>query len=178
VRSANSRRNARQVPAVFILRHVDGMDLQEIASGLGISLATVKRYLAKALGFDPQGHSSRGEASTGLLGAPAPSRLSGQATMKGRTPTIIEDVASLAEHSLGQVTEAELNQGWQRLASRLADEQILESPISLPSPVFMGQVGFGRGDRPCARHRGPIACRCSRRIAPALRGRGHKRSAG
>jgi TolA-binding protein len=51
--------------------------------------------------------------------------------MKGRTPTIIEDVASLAEHSLGQVTEAELNQGWQRLASRLADEQILESPISL-----------------------------------------------
>jgi TolA-binding protein len=51
--------------------------------------------------------------------------------MKRRTPTIIEDVASLAEHSLGQVTEAELNQGWQRLASRLADEQILESPISL-----------------------------------------------
>jgi TolA-binding protein len=51
--------------------------------------------------------------------------------MKGRTPTIIEDVASLAEHSLGQVTEAELNHGWQRLASRLADEQILESPISL-----------------------------------------------
>jgi TolA-binding protein len=51
--------------------------------------------------------------------------------MKGRIPTIIEDVASLAEHSLGQVTEAELNQGWQRLASRLADEQILESPISL-----------------------------------------------
>ena len=35
--------------AVFVLRHIDGMDLQEIASGLGISLATVKRYLAKAL---------------------------------------------------------------------------------------------------------------------------------
>jgi len=35
--------------AVFILRHVEGMDLQEIASGLGISLATVKRYLTKAL---------------------------------------------------------------------------------------------------------------------------------
>ena len=35
--------------AVFVLRHVEGMDLQEIASGLDISLATVKRYLAKAL---------------------------------------------------------------------------------------------------------------------------------
>jgi RNA polymerase sigma-70 factor (ECF subfamily) len=35
--------------AVFVLRHVEGMDLQEISQGLGISLATVKRYLVKAL---------------------------------------------------------------------------------------------------------------------------------
>lgn len=35
--------------AVFVLRHVEGMDLREIAVGLGMSLATVKRYLVKAL---------------------------------------------------------------------------------------------------------------------------------
>ena len=35
--------------AVFVLRHVEGMDLQEIAAGLDISLATVKRYLLKAM---------------------------------------------------------------------------------------------------------------------------------
>jgi len=35
--------------AVFVLRHVEGMDLQEISDGLGISLATVKRYLVKSL---------------------------------------------------------------------------------------------------------------------------------
>jgi RNA polymerase sigma-70 factor (ECF subfamily) len=35
--------------AVFVLRHVDGMELHEIAVGLDISLATVKRYLNKAL---------------------------------------------------------------------------------------------------------------------------------
>ena len=34
---------------MFVLRHVEGMDLQEIADGLGISLATVKRYLVKSL---------------------------------------------------------------------------------------------------------------------------------
>jgi RNA polymerase sigma-70 factor (ECF subfamily) len=34
--------------AVFVLRHVDGMELQDIAVGLDISLATVKRYLVKA----------------------------------------------------------------------------------------------------------------------------------
>jgi RNA polymerase sigma-70 factor (ECF subfamily) len=34
--------------AVFVLRHVDGMELREIAVGLDISLATVKRYLSKA----------------------------------------------------------------------------------------------------------------------------------
>jgi RNA polymerase sigma-70 factor, ECF subfamily len=35
--------------AVFILRYVEGMDLREVALGLGISRATAKRYLAKAL---------------------------------------------------------------------------------------------------------------------------------
>jgi len=35
--------------AVFVLRHVEGMELLEIAGGLGISLATVKRYLVKAM---------------------------------------------------------------------------------------------------------------------------------
>ncbi len=35
--------------AVFILRYVEGMDLGDIATGLGISRASVKRYLAKAV---------------------------------------------------------------------------------------------------------------------------------
>lgn len=35
--------------AVFVLRHVEGMDLHEIAIGLDLSLATVKRYLVKAM---------------------------------------------------------------------------------------------------------------------------------
>jgi RNA polymerase sigma-70 factor (ECF subfamily) len=35
--------------AVFVLRHVDGMELHEIAVGLDVSLATVKRYLNNAL---------------------------------------------------------------------------------------------------------------------------------
>jgi len=35
--------------AVFVLRHVEGMDLLDIATGLDISLATVKRYLLKAM---------------------------------------------------------------------------------------------------------------------------------
>jgi RNA polymerase sigma-70 factor (ECF subfamily) len=35
--------------AVFVLRHVEGMDLHEIATGLELSLATVKRYLVKAM---------------------------------------------------------------------------------------------------------------------------------
>jgi len=35
--------------AVFVLRHVEGMDLQEIATNLEISLASVKRYLLKAM---------------------------------------------------------------------------------------------------------------------------------
>jgi hypothetical protein len=46
-------------------------------------------------------------------------------------PRIVEDVAALARQGLGQVTEAELDQGWQRLANRLEQGQHLEPPISL-----------------------------------------------
>jgi RNA polymerase sigma-70 factor (ECF subfamily) len=35
--------------AVFVLRHVEGMELAEIAKGLSMSLATVKRYLVKGM---------------------------------------------------------------------------------------------------------------------------------
>lgn len=35
--------------AVFVLRHVEGMELHEIATGLSISMASVKRYLVSAL---------------------------------------------------------------------------------------------------------------------------------
>ena len=44
---------------------------------------------------------------------------------------IIEYVASAARQGLGQVTEAELDEGWQRLASRLAREEDREPLISL-----------------------------------------------
>ena len=42
-----------------------------------------------------------------------------------------EYAAAVAKHGLGQMTEAELNQGWQRLARRLAQEQHLEPTICL-----------------------------------------------
>jgi len=48
-----------------------------------------------------------------------------------REARIIEYVASVARQGLGQVTETELEQGWQRLASRLAQGQHLEPAISL-----------------------------------------------
>jgi ferric-dicitrate binding protein FerR (iron transport regulator) len=44
---------------------------------------------------------------------------------------MIEYVASAARQGLGQVTEAELNEGWQRLASRLAREEDREPLIFL-----------------------------------------------
>jgi len=44
---------------------------------------------------------------------------------------IVEDVASLARQGLGQVTDAELNRGWERLANRLEQGQHMEAPISL-----------------------------------------------
>jgi hypothetical protein len=48
-----------------------------------------------------------------------------------REARIIEYVAAVAKQGLGQVTEAKLDQGWQRLASRLAQGQHLEPAISL-----------------------------------------------
>jgi RNA polymerase sigma-70 factor (ECF subfamily) len=52
--------------AVFVLRHVEGMDLFEIAVGLGISLATVKRYLAKANCSIEQSVARDGDLATSL----------------------------------------------------------------------------------------------------------------
>jgi ferric-dicitrate binding protein FerR (iron transport regulator) len=51
--------------------------------------------------------------------------------MNARDAEIIEQVASVAKQGLGQMTEAELNQGWQRLAIRLAQGHHLEPPMSL-----------------------------------------------
>jgi TolA-binding protein len=47
-----------------------------------------------------------------------------------RDSMTIDDVVSVAEQGLG-MSEAELNQGWQRLASRLAQEQHPEPVVSL-----------------------------------------------
>jgi RNA polymerase sigma-70 factor (ECF subfamily) len=57
--------------AVFVLRHVEGMDLQEIADGLDLSLATVKRYLVKSLRLIQQSV-SRDEGLQARLGGPSP----------------------------------------------------------------------------------------------------------
>ncbi|HJX64192.1 MAG TPA: tetratricopeptide repeat protein [Polyangia bacterium] len=57
----------------------------------------------------------------------------------GRDHSIVEDVASLARQGLGQVTEAELNHGWQRLANRLEQGQHLEPPISLRPQFAWGK---------------------------------------
>ena len=63
--------------AVFILRYVDGMELHEIALGLDISLATVKRYLNKALASIHKSVSQEeGEGRT-RLGTATPSRFFG-----------------------------------------------------------------------------------------------------
>jgi TolA-binding protein len=51
--------------------------------------------------------------------------------MNARRPVTVEEFAALAGQGLGQVTEAELDRGWQRLASRLAQGHHLEPPISL-----------------------------------------------
>jgi TolA-binding protein len=57
----------------------------------------------------------------------------------GRAHSIAEDVAYLARQGLGQVTDAELNQGWQRLANRLEQGQHLEPPISLRPQFAWGK---------------------------------------
>jgi TolA-binding protein len=53
--------------------------------------------------------------------------------------SIVEEVASLARQGLGQVTEAELDQGWQRLSNRLEQGQHLEPPISLRPQFHWGK---------------------------------------
>jgi len=55
--------------AVFILRFVEGMDLRDIALGLGISRASVKRYLAKALATIQK------SVPRGLVGAGEPAKM-------------------------------------------------------------------------------------------------------
>ena len=63
--------------AVFILRYVDGMDLQEISSGLGISVATVKRHLSKAVTSIQELVSREERRAQAGAGTPIPSRFFG-----------------------------------------------------------------------------------------------------
>lgn len=63
--------------AVFVLRYVDGMELQEIALGLDISLATVKRYLNKALASIQRSVSKEEGAERTRLGTTAATRFFG-----------------------------------------------------------------------------------------------------
>ena len=72
--------------------------------------------------------------------------------IKVRHPIAIEHVFSLAEQGVGRMTKSELKQGWQRLASRLAEEQHLEPAISLRSQAGRSKVvklraGHHRGAR-------------------------------
>ena len=53
--------------------------------------------------------------------------------------SIVEEVASLARQGLGQVTETELDLGWQRLSNRLEQGQHLEPPISLRPQFHWGK---------------------------------------
>ena len=61
-----------------------------------------------------------------------------------RYPVAFEDVVFLAGRGMREMTKAELNQGWQRLASRLAQGQHAE-----PATQW-GRAGLGKprvGDR-------------------------------
>jgi RNA polymerase sigma-70 factor (ECF subfamily) len=61
---------------VFVLRHVEGMELLEIAAGLDVSLATVKRYLVKATAAVDKAF-SKDEGLRASLGGMVPEALSG-----------------------------------------------------------------------------------------------------
>jgi RNA polymerase sigma-70 factor (ECF subfamily) len=74
-RSLDGMRDKYRV--VFVLRYVDGMDLKDISLGLGISLATVKRYLAKALVYVQKSVSQQERRARVRLAPPAASRLFG-----------------------------------------------------------------------------------------------------
>jgi RNA polymerase sigma factor (sigma-70 family) len=63
--------------AVFILRYVDGMESKEVAAGLGISQATVKRYLAKALASICESVAKEEDQARTRFGTATPTRLFG-----------------------------------------------------------------------------------------------------
>ena len=63
--------------AVFILRYVDGMESKEVAAGLGISQATVKRYLAKALASICESVAKEEDQARTRFGTATPARLFG-----------------------------------------------------------------------------------------------------
>ena len=63
--------------AVFVLRHVDGMELHEIAMGLDVSLATVKRYLNKALASIHKSVARQEDPGLARLGTGTPSSFLG-----------------------------------------------------------------------------------------------------
>jgi RNA polymerase sigma-70 factor (ECF subfamily) len=74
-RSLDGMRDKYRV--VFVLRYVDGLDLKDISLGLGISVATVKRYLAKALVYIQKSVSQEEYRARARQAAPAVSRLFG-----------------------------------------------------------------------------------------------------
>ena len=89
--------------AVFVLRYVDGMELHEIAQGLDISLATVKRYLHKAMASVHKSVSQEESSGRTRLGhGGAVSFLRGWAMTNAREARIIEYVASVARQGLGK----------------------------------------------------------------------------
>ena len=63
--------------AVFVLRHVEGLELLEIAAGLDISLATVKRHLVKATGAIQKAVSRDGVLRASLCGELPPRTVGG-----------------------------------------------------------------------------------------------------
>ena len=70
IQSVLDRMNARH-RAVFVLRRLEGMELEEIASSLDLSLATVKRDLDKASTYITRAIHRDDRLSAGLLGSPA-----------------------------------------------------------------------------------------------------------
>ena len=73
--------------------------------------------------------------------------------MSARDDRIVGHVAFVAKQGLGQMTEAELSEGWQRLASRLERGEHLEPQFPCV-PGFPGASGVWLGGYRRARHRG------------------------
>ena len=74
-RSLDGMRDKYRV--VFVLRYVDGMELKDISLGLGLSLSTVKRYLANSLASIQKSVSQDERKARARLNMPAASRLFG-----------------------------------------------------------------------------------------------------